>query len=339
MATLYLDRSGIELRDEGASIAIYAGGERRRSLPLNLLDRIVIFGNTALSSRLLARLAARNIGVVIVDRRTGAARVSVAWLGGGDAERRLAQYRAHQDSGWRTRWARRIVARKLASQRRLLLEAAGERPAERHRLLNASGTLAQILARLRSEEPLQPAAILGLEGAAAHAYFSAYTSLFAPALGFSERNRRPPRDPVNACLSLAYTLVHYQACVEVAAAGLDPAIGFLHEPAHGRESLACDLVEPLRPHVDAWVWQMFRSRVLRVEHFRRHAGACLLGKAGRTAFYEEHERFAGRAARRLRRMVRLLVRALTGKTPAEGIAAEETAGSGVATGDEGPGGV
>lgn len=338
MATLYLDRSGIELRDEGASIAIYAGGERRRSLPLNLLDRIVIIGNTALSSRLLARLAARNIGLVLVDRRTGGSRVSAVWLGGGDAERRLAQYRAYHDPGWRAEWARRIVAHKLASQRRLLVQAAGERPAERHRLLAASSTLAQILARLRSDEPLAPAAMMGLEGAAAHAYFSAYVRLFAPGLGFTERNRRPPRDPVNACLSLAYTLVHYQACVELAAAGLDPAVGFYHETTHGRESLACDLVEPLRPLVDGWVWEIFRSRVLRVEHFRRHGGACLLGKAGRAAFYQQHERFAERAARRLRRMTRLLVRALTGKTPAEGITAEETAGSGFAAGDEGPGG-
>jgi CRISPR-associated protein Cas1 len=318
MATLYLDRSGVELRDEGASVAIYVGGERQRSLPLNLLDRIVIFGNTVLSSRLLARLAARNIGVAIVDRRTGDSRVSTVWLGGGDAARRLAQYRAYQDMAWRTDWARRLVGRKLASQRRLLLHAAEERPAERHRLLNASATLAQILERLHSEEPLDLAVIMGLEGAAAHAYFSAYAALFAPALGFTERNRRPPRDPVNACLSLAYTLAHHQACVAIAAAGLDPAVGFYHETAHGRESLACDLVELLRPHVDAWVWEMFRSRVLRPEHFRRHAGACLLGKAGRAAFYEEHERFAGPAARRLRRLTRLLVRALTGEaSPAE----------------------
>jgi len=313
MATLYLDRSGVELREEGASLAIYVGGERCRSVPLHLLERIVIFGRTGLSSRLLAKLAERNIGVAIIDRRTGSLRVGLSWFGGGDASRRLAQYRAYHDAAWRSGWARRLVARKLVGQRRLLLEAAEERPAERHRLVGASATLAQILDRLRSEEALEPAAIMGLEGAAAHAYFAAYSALFAPALGFRERNRRPPRDPVNACLSLAYTLAYHRAGVELAAAGLDPAIGFYHETAHGRDSLACDLVEPLRPHVDAWVWELFRRRILRPEHFRRHAGACLLGKGGRAAFYEEHERFSGRLGTRLRRFTRLLVRALTGE--------------------------
>jgi CRISPR-associated protein Cas1 len=62
-------------------------------------------------------------------------------------------------------------------------------------------------------------------------------------------------------------------------AGLDPMVGFYHQPAHGRESLACDLMEPLRPRADQWVRTLFRDRVLRLEHFAIDKGACLLGKA------------------------------------------------------------
>ena len=100
-----------------------------------------------------------------------------------------------------------------------------------------------------------------MEGAAQAAYFRAYCSLFAEALAFNGRNRRPPRDPVNACLSLGYTLVHFEAARAAYAAGLDPFLGFFHEIAFGRESLACDLMEPVRPLVDAWLWEMFRSRI------------------------------------------------------------------------------
>lgn len=313
MATLYLDRSGLELREDGDSLAVYESGEKRRSVPLLMLDRVVIQGNVQLSSRLLARLSARGVGLIVIERRRGLARAWTTWLGGGDARRRVAQYRAYHEETWRASWSRRLVRHKLAAQRLFLLRAGEERPGLRHELWSAAHTMAQLLGRLRSEESLDRETIRGLEGAGAAAYFAAYTGLFPPALGFRDRNRRPPRDPVNACLSLAYTLAHHQACCAAAGAGLDPAIGFYHDLAHGRESLACDLVEPVRPHVEAWVWRLFRQRRLRAEHFRRHADASLLGKAGRAVFYEEYEVLGARCGRLLRRLCHLLVRALTGE--------------------------
>ena len=86
-------------------------------------------------------------------------------------------------------------------------------------------------------------------------------------------------------------------------------VGFLHAPAFGRESLACDLIEPLRPPIDLWVEGLFRARTLRREHFTTDAdGACLLGKAGRAAFYQAFgeiralwSRWLGQAAGRLAR--------------------------------------
>ena len=150
----------------------------------------------------------------------------------------------------------------------------------------------------------------GIEGAAQAIYFHALTALFPQSLNFRTRSRRPPRDPVNACLSLGYTLAHFEAVRTLHAAGLDPFLGFFHELSFGRESLACDLIEPVRPSVDAWVWQMFRSRELRSEHFTSDKGACLLEKTGRLRFYERFEPFLESLARRFRSYGRLLVRDL-----------------------------
>jgi CRISPR-associated protein Cas1 len=87
--------------------------------------------------------------------------------------------------------------------------------------------------------------------------------------------------------------------------GLDPLLGFLHVPERGRESLASDIVEPLRPHVDEWVWRRFAERRLRSEHFsRERGGACLMGKAGRQLFYDAFEPLAAGLRRLLRRMAR-----------------------------------
>jgi CRISP-associated protein Cas1 len=161
------------------------------------------------------------------------------------------------------------------------------------------------------QESIDVERLRGIEGAGASAYFGGFTQLFAPALEFTARNRRPPRDPVNACLSLGYTLLHFEAVTACHGAGLAPFIGFYHEPAYGRESLACDLVEPLRPRVDEWAWELFSSKTLRSDHFTsEQQNGCLLDKTGRKLFYAEYERFipplrkllrrfAGSSARRL----------------------------------------
>jgi CRISPR-associated protein Cas1 len=143
---------------------------------------------------------------------------------------------------------------------------------------------------------------MGYEGAAAAAYFGAYTHLFAESLQFTGRKKRPPPDPVNVCLSLGYTLLHYDAVRACHTVGLDPMLGFFHDVSFGRESLACDLMEPLRPLMDRWVWQLFKERQLRPEHFNQDIGGrCQMNKAGRQCFYGFYESQVGPARRLLRR--------------------------------------
>lgn len=207
-------------------------------------------------------------------------------------------------------WARRLLEIKIGSQRRFVAAAREERPELEHAARRALETLRNALREIPEGVPFRQQECMGLEGAAAAAYFSFYGELFAPALGFRTRNRRPPKDPVNACLSLGYTLLHMEASRTLAGAGLDPMLGFYHEPAAGRESLACDLVETERTRVDAWVWRMFRERELRVEHFRMAGGGCLLGKAGRARFYEGFEPELAAAQRRFRRLAEFVARAV-----------------------------
>jgi len=108
-------------------------------------------------------------------------------------------------------------------------------------------------------------------------------------LNFHGRNRQPPRDPVNAVLSLTYTLLHAEAVLALYGTGLDPFIGFYHALNFGRESLACDLMEALRPQADRFVLALFRQETLTSDDFSKTDGACLLGKAGRSRYYAAYE--------------------------------------------------
>ncbi len=311
MATLVLDNRALELRIDGQALAFYEAGERRGGLPLKMLERLILQGDLKLSAGVLTRLTENGTAVLLLSKRHSRRLALVLGPAHNDAAIRIAQTLHLADPAWCGWWSRRQVLAKTRAQMRLLRQALAERPDCRKPITDAIAALEHISASLHAENP-PPAAerVRGLEGAAARAYFQGFAALFPPALGFTGRNRRPPRDPVNACLSLAYTLLHFEAVQAAHMAGLDPLLGFYHRPAFGRESLASDLIEPLRPHIDAWVWHLFRDRSLRSEHFGNDGEACLLGKAGREIFYLQYEEQAKAPRRLLRRQCRLLARHL-----------------------------
>jgi len=309
MGTLYVDRQGLSLRMHDGVIELRADGERLRSVPARLVDRVVLRADTQLGSTTLAALADAGVGVLAFGGRGGQRVAHVLGTPAADGRARIAQCQRVNDEAWASAWTGHILRSKLRAQQRLLSQALVERADLRKPLVDAIGGIQRCIERLASAG--DRASQRGLEGAAAAAYFRAYVQLFAPALDFAGRRRRPPPDPVNACLSLGYTLLQGQAVQACWQAGLDPMIGFLHLPAHGRASLACDLIEPWRCHIDAWVWRQFSTRALRPEHFGRDgAGACLMGKAARGHFYAEITPVLQRQAKGVRRHARMAARAL-----------------------------
>jgi CRISPR-associated protein Cas1 len=298
MATLYIDRGGAELELDHGALAVRVSGELDRRVPLLHLERLVITASTQLSTGLLAALAEAGVGVVVIRPRFQRAAV-LTGTPRTDAARRLGQAAMILHSPTKDRWARHWVHAECMAMSRLLDSLADHSPAARAALWKARAQIVALSARLRLEA-LDAASARGVEGAAAAAYFEALQMLFAPALGFSGRNRRPPKDPVNACLSLVYTLLYAAAVEALTGVGLDPAAGFLHEPAPGRAGLACDLVEPFRAGADRTVIELFKNRILRKEHFHSGTEGCLLGKTGRRLFYETIEEPLQRLRARIR---------------------------------------
>jgi CRISPR-associated protein Cas1 len=108
---------------------------------------------------------------------------------------------------------------------------------------------------------------------------------------FDGRNRRPPRDPVNALLSLAYALLTKDLAFVTAAVGLDPYLGFYHQPRYGRPALALDLMEEFRPLVaDSVVLSAVNTGIVRPADFVRRGGAAALTPSGRARFLRAYER-------------------------------------------------
>ena len=318
MGLLLLDRAQLEVKSEGETLALYEAGQRRGTVPIKLIDRCIIHGSqTRLDSGVLIKLADAGVTTVLMSPRSPRRAAIVLGPQHNDAAVRLAQAMRVMDDAWCRQWAMGVVQAKLARQRRALQTLQNQRPDARKPLFDALQTIDTIRATLaavaNSDQPAPGLDRLrGHEGAAARAYFAGLAGVMPPTLQFAGRNRRPPRDPVNACLSLGYTLLHTQAVQACGVAGLDPLLGFYHRPAFGRESLASDLIEALRPAVDLWVWELLRSRTLREDHFSEDKSACLLGKAGRQIFYASWGDSAKPWQRWLRGQAQALARDLRG---------------------------
>jgi len=323
MALLLLDRAHLDIKSEGDVLALYENGQRRGTVPVRLIERCVIHGGqTRFDTGVLLKLAEAGVTTVIFSPRQQHRAALVLGRQHNDAAVRLAQSARVMDDAFCRQWALGVVRAKLARQRRTLRLLQEQRPDARKPLFDALQTVQAIVCTLDTASQGGPGSgaqestlpnlqsLRGHEGAAARAYFSGLAGVMPPSLQFNGRNRRPPRDPVNACLSLGYTLLHAQAVQACMAAGLDPLLGFYHRPAFGRESLASDLIEPLRPALDLWVWELLRSRTLEESHFSQDKGACLLDKTGRQLFYADWENHSKPWRRWLQGQCRQLARML-----------------------------
>lgn len=291
MGTLVIDRKELEIRLDGDAIAFYANGEREGLTPIKPLKRVIVCGSVLIESTVLGRLAQENVSVLFLSGKRQQFKGILHGRLHNNGLLRLRQYEKSL-SAFAAEWSKELMIKKLTGQINLLREAFDTRPDCRNEATRAIMTIESILESVKTlDEGSLERLRGGYEGGAASAYFTAYTALFPDSLGFKKRERRPPPDPVNAMLSLVYTLLHWEAVREIEVLGLDPTIGFYHEFEYGRESLACDLIEPLRPIADRWIWRLFAERTFASHHFTEgeERAGCYLKKEGRKDFYFLYE--------------------------------------------------
>ncbi len=280
MTTLYIDRADCDLDVEAETIVLRSGEDRRSTVPLRLVERVVVGRAARLTSRALARLVRAGVGLLI-EPEPGRGEPAVIAPAPGDRMLRIAQYHLSLDRAARAKIAAGLVRRRLEGAR---LGLPAPSSAAGLRVIATLGSLggAVSIERLR-----------GLEGAATAAIFEAFAQRVPPPFVFAGRNRRPPRDPVNALLSLGYTLAQFESVRMATLAGLDPAIGIYHETSRNRDSLACDLVEPVRPLVEDWVVAMLGSGEIGIGDFSTsEAQGCRMLKGARRKVYAHFEETA-----------------------------------------------
>lgn len=265
MKTAFVVQDAGVLRREGARVVVEAGHEVKGRLATEELEQLVVMGDVTLTPAVIDLLVERGVDVVLLTRN-GRFRARVGRGATGNVRLRLAQYEVVAQRPDRClALAKGFVAAKVANQRVLLLRQA--RRGGDPRLTSAARAMRACLAQLPMAATLDE--VRGVEGAAASAYFRAFGLAFdEPVFRFERRSRRPPLDPVNALLSLGYTLLLERVRGAVEAVGLDTELGVLHAPQAGRPSLVLDLMEELRtPLVDALVVAAVHLGAIEPGHF------------------------------------------------------------------------
>lgn len=248
----------------GEALAVLLGSEVIAVRPPEQVDEVHVYGEGQISPAARHLCLLRGVDVVFFTahgRYLGrlSSRESAA------GERRLAQLATVLAPERRLAVAQQIVAGKIANQ-----ETHLRRVQRRVRSGDVADAMAAMrAARGRAGETTDLDVLRGTEGFAARLYFGALRlGIGNPLFVFEGRNRRPPRDPPNAALSFAYTLLVSRVESAVRGAGLDPFVGFLHEATRGNAACAFDLAEEWRPLVDAMVFGLFNRKELSPEDFR-----------------------------------------------------------------------
>lgn len=255
---LFVSTQGSYVSRFGDSVQVTQSGERQATLHSSTLSSIYLFGSVQVSTQALHLLSQRGIPAVFTD---SLGRFKGVFYSGTSKNLvlRLKQYELYRDEERKFALAKRIVYGKLKNQLYVLRRKSLCPRTEAIRLQ-------KLLDSLEDCEGIPE--LVGLEGLFANEYFTLLGEAFDREWQFDGRNRRPPKDPINAALSFGYTILHNVVLSMVVGVGLDPLLGVLHRERYGRFSLVLDLMEEFRPIlVDQLVVSLVNTKQMRKSDF------------------------------------------------------------------------
>lgn len=277
---LVVQKPGSQVGQRGGEFVVTVQGEVMRKLPLNQVRAIYLYGSVQVTAQAAESCLEHGVDVAYFAA-SGRFLGLLRGLPMSGVDARLGQMRLFEEPFFRVQLSRACIRAKIHNQRVMLMRN-GEVPDRVLRLMAE--------ARDATEHARTIAELMGCEGAAANLYFEQFASMLKGDVwkfDFQGRNRRPPRDPVNALLSLGYSILAKELAGVCHAVGLDPFLGFMHQPRYGRPALALDLMEEFRPLIaDSVAITLVNRGEIDPGDFIKSANGTFLNEQGRRRFWE-----------------------------------------------------
>ena len=287
MSVLYVKEQGATLQKMGDRILVTKNGNQLLDIPVFQIENLAVIGNVQITTQALHMLMEKGVDVSYFT-------YSGKFLGSAAAEAskniflRFEQYSYYLDERKRLEMAKIITDNKIRNQMAMIRHY--RRKDIEYDWLADLKQMENVRLTLAGKET--PNEILGVEGMCSNIYFSAFGHMLDCEFSFHGRNRRPPRDPVNVIISLAYTFLTREVSNGLDSESFEPYLGFLHGIRYGRKSLALDIVEEFRqPIVDRLVLLLFNKRMINRMDFEEEEDRVLLTESGFQKFCKEYERW------------------------------------------------
>jgi CRISPR-associated protein Cas1 len=263
MPTLYLTEQGSSLRLDGQRLVVEKDDEALLSVPAVHVERVMVFGHAQVTTQAVGFLLESGIDVSYLTL-TGKLKGRLVAAESKNVPLRVAQHGRARETAFCLSLAKAIVRGKIRNQRAVVMRYARNHP--NAELDKSAADLGRLMERV--DEQGSVSALMGVEGSASAVYFRVFGKMLQPEFPFTQRTRRPPRDPVNALLSFGYTLAGNELMAVTSAVGFDPYVGFFHGISYGRPSLPLDLLEEFRaPLVDRLTMAVINLNILEPEDF------------------------------------------------------------------------
>lgn len=278
---IVIQTPGAQVGQRGEQLIVSVKGEEVRKIPGQQVRAIYCFGAIQFTAQAVETCLDLGIDVAYFSP-AGRFIGMLRGLPASGVDARRGQYRLFELPGVRLQLAREVIRAKIHNQRVMLMRN-GDVPDRITKLMSNF--------RDATESARDMTELLGIEGNAAAIYFEQFESMLKQRddwkFDWRGRNRRPPRDPVNALLSMGYSMLAKELTGVCHAVGLDPFLGFMHQPRYGRPALALDLMEEFRPlTADSVAISLINRGELGPEDFMRNANGTFLNDRGRKAFWE-----------------------------------------------------
>ena len=289
---LYLNSQGYRVGKSGEVLQVKDKEQLKQEVRLGEICQVNLMGNVQVSTQAVQTLCEAAIPICYFSQGGWFYGITTG-LNSKNIFLRRTQFRLADQEWFARSLARRLVAGKIRNQRTMLQRNHVEPRADS---LLGMRQMAEQAERAQSLEEL-----LGIEGNAARIYFGEFAGMIKTEeddsdaaeqfrFDFAGRNRRPPRDAVNALLSLAYSLLGKDLTIACYAVGFDPYLGFYHQPRFGRPALALDLMEPFRPLIaDSAVLSAINTRMVTPRDFVQAGPGVALTANGRKSFFRAYE--------------------------------------------------
>ena len=265
--TLYVTTPEAYLSKDGLNVVVSVKQTEIFRIPIHNIEQIITFGYMGASPGVMKLCADNGVSLTFlspqgryISRSQGPTT--------GNVLLRKAQYRNSDDSNYSLHLCKLFIGGKIQNYRNILRRFIRDN-GDNEPIANAAEDLVRCKRRVLNADSIE--SIRGIEGEAATCYFGVFSHLILNQKDdfiFEGRNRRPPKDAINAMLSFVYTLICNDMISALETVGLDPYVGFMHTLRPGRASLALDMMEELRAYLgDRLVLSLINRKQITIKDF------------------------------------------------------------------------